>query len=665
MIVMNQPGSMTKQMSFDVNYDSKYRDRYPVDIDLNPNSDDHSALLTAILDRAQISKNAMSSRYDSWNTIDKTLSAYIDLTKNEESLKDSNSRAPISIVVPVSYATLNTLQAYMTAAFLNNPIFQYEGRSEEDAVGAALMERIIQAHCQRFQVGLSLMFLWRDAFAYNCGVAIPSWDIKRGYKKKATRMYRLSDPLLGGVFEAMEPFVSFDEVETILFEGNRLDTIDPYRLLPDPSVPLHDLQKGNYIGWVDRTNLISLVEDEFDDVDVFNVEYVKHINGKSLFFDDGLDDRDKYYTEPIQNDRLQVCDVIHMYVKLIPSECKLSTSNRPEKWLFSIVGDSVIIRARSAEMNHGMFPAVPCTPDADGYSLLAPSKLEMMSGLQDTVNFMYNSHFTNVRKAINDMFLIDPQIVEYRDVLNPIGRMMARIRPKFWGKAKLDQAMKQFPVNDVTRNHMQDVGNVMSIIERVTGATEGLQGMRRQTSERVSATEAQNTQMSALGRHELTARIISIMTMQPVAYQFAHNAQQFLEQGEYVKITGRGEEDLRQLFTGDQRKVFAGPSDINVDFDLVEHDGSVPGSGNPAQMMQAFQVMMSSGIGPAFDVVKLFLYIMKASGAKNVQDFAKPGALGIATQVMEDAQVADQVQAGNLVPIESIAGGNNVGTNTG
>jgi hypothetical protein len=50
-----------------------------------------------------------------------------------------------------------------------------------------------------------------------------------------------------------------------------------------------------------------------------------------------------------------------------------------------------------------------------------------------------------------------------------------------------------------------------------------------------------------------------------------------------------------------------------------------------------------------FDVARIFMYIAQQLGAKNVEDFKRN--LGqIQGQVMPDAQVMQQVQAGNMIP---------------
>lgn len=46
----------------------------------------------------------------------------------------------------------------------------------------------------------------------------------------------------------------------LTFEGNALENIDPYLYLPDPSAPIHEPQKGSFVGWVTPSNYMNLLE---------------------------------------------------------------------------------------------------------------------------------------------------------------------------------------------------------------------------------------------------------------------------------------------------------------------------------------------------------------------------------------------------------------------
>jgi len=56
-----------------------------------------------------------------------------------------------------------------------------------------------------------------------------------------------------------------------------------------------------------------------------------------------------------------------------------------------------------------------------------------------------------------------------------------------------------------------------------------------------------------------------------------------------------------------------------------------------------------------FDIVKIFKHIARNAGAKNVNEFVRRGG-GMTTSTMPDEEIANQVQAGNLVPFNQAGG---------
>jgi len=67
-IVNGEPSSWKDNI-----YDKdKYDYDYPNNLDLRPNSDFHNELRSKIWERARVSRNEISKRFDSWREIDKT-----------------------------------------------------------------------------------------------------------------------------------------------------------------------------------------------------------------------------------------------------------------------------------------------------------------------------------------------------------------------------------------------------------------------------------------------------------------------------------------------------------------------------------------------------------------------------------------------------------------
>lgn len=624
------------------NYDYEY----PEGLDLRPVSELHTNLRSMIWSKAAAARNSICKRFDSWREIDKTLTTYIPLKDKEENLKEKDSTKPVSIVFPYSYSSLESILTYLSMAFFQDPIFKYEGVEDTDTVGAMLMEAVIRNHCIKNKVALNLHTAFRDASAYGIAAAIPEWV--RKYGKRVEKSTSAIDGAEGIITSEQMTFV-----DDLLFEGNALSNIDPYMLLLDNSVSSNDIQRGEFFGWVDRTNFMSLLTQENQpDSGYFNVKYLRNVTNKksSLALDESERDTkfgskselsgvDKF-TNPV--------DRIRMYIDLIPKDWNLSDSEYPEKWYFELASDDVIIRCERADHNHGMYPVGIASPEADGYSLTPIGRLEIAYGLQHTLDFLFNSHISNVRKAINDMLVVDPYLVNIEDLKDPQPGKLIRLRRPAWGRG-VDKVVQQLGVQDITRANISDASYITGWMDRILGVDGSMMGALRQSGpERLTSAEFQGTRSSAVSRLQRVAMIISLQFMQDIGTMFAVHTQQYMSKSTFVKAAGRYAEQLYAKFN--TRNIKVTPMDLAIDYDLIVHDGSVPGGNFSSVWTDLFKTIGTSEIlAPQFDMVKMFEYIAIQLGAKNIEDF-KRNVDRIQPTKMPDDQVMREVERGNLIP---------------
>ena len=639
--------------------DARYKYSYPLNMDLRPGSEMHEFLKGEILYRAQESRAAISARFPSWNKVDETLTSFIPLSDAEETLRSQDETKSVSMVVPLSYATIDTLLTYLVIAFLEEPIFRYEGFTDEDVLGGILLEKIIELQTRKSGMGIQLHTMFRDALAYGFGAVAPIWSQKMGWKRQKRKQGIFSVML--NRFTGYEDIV--DRVEDVKFEGNELHNIDPYNFLPDPNHPIQDIQRGEYVGWIRIESRTELLGREAYDSNVFNAKYLAHIDGRSTLAQDNSK-RDKYGVSSNAegyHSHTSRMDTIYMYIDLIPSEWRtrgdqgpaIGKGRYPEKWAFALTGDQVITSAHPVDLDHNMFPVVICSPEYDGYSVTPISKLETIYGLQTLINFLYNSHIQNVRKAIHDMFVVDPKSINVNDLLTPKPGKVIRTRRAVWGRGVAD-VIEQLKVTDVTSAHIRESGVIAQLLDRVSGAEDVLQGGVAAKKERISATEFQGRQGGALSRLEKQALIAGLQAINPLAEMYASHTQQFMSQEQYVSIVGEYEERLREEYGDAKDRVMVGALDILIKYNVVTHDATLPTSGDPQAWMAMLQVIASQpALLEQFDVTRIFEHWARISGARNLHRFKKRN---IQASVLPDEEVAAQAQAGNLVPMEEAIG---------
>jgi hypothetical protein len=638
--VSGEPGQGTSTDFSRKNYDYTY----PDGLDLHPKSDFHNDLKSKILTRVVESRNEMSKRYSSWNEIDRVLTTYIPLKDKEKALKTKDTAKPVSIVFPYTYSMLESLLTYLSMAFFQDPIFPYEGHAPEDTVGAMLLELVVRLHCTKMQVPLNVHTILRNSLSYGIGPGAPSWKIVHGKR-----------PVVSTVsYEGGPTQQSIDWVEDVIFEGNRIDPIDPYMWLPDPSVASHDIQSGEYVGWLVRDNLMSMLSDELDSGgEIFNVKYLKAIRNKKSSY--SIDQSDRYLKYGGQDPRQSTSastnhvDNIYMYINLIPKEWKLGSSEYPEKWLFTLSSDEVITSASKVEHAHGLYPAAVASPEFDGFSPTPIGRLEILYGLQHTLDWLFNSHIANVRKAINDVLIVDPYLINIKDLQDPEPGKLVRLRRPAWGRG-VDKVVQQLAVNDITRQNIGDSVYITQWMDRISGTDQSMGGALRQGGpERLTKSEFQGTRGSGIARLQRMAMLIGMQFMQPIAEMFAFHTQQYMQRTSYVKLIGEYKEKYAQQFG---LKVPVTPYDLAISYDVISRDGSIPGGNFSDAWLELYRIIATDpALRQQYDTFRIFEYIATELGAKNIENFRNnQQQTPVQPTVMQDDEVIAEAEKGNLIP---------------
>lgn len=626
---------------------------YPEGLDLRPKSgnDSHKRIVDNVMKKARMSHGVISNRYSAWEDIDKFLVGYIRPDEKEQEVKEKDDRKPISIVFPYTYAVMETLLAYLSLAHFQDPIFRYEGSSPEDTIGAILLEKVVQKHCQKNKVELSLHTMFRDCLSKGIGPVAPAWDVRRG-----TRNVMREEGRFSGTFNRLigrKPVR--EEREAVLFEGNTLNNISPYNVLPDPSVSAHDIQKGEFFGWVEETNLSELLRREQEDEDYFNCRYLKHVRGRKV----DILSRTERPTDTIppdgMGDETNNIEIVHMYLDLIPSdeEWQIGDNEYPEKWLFSVAAGCVVVQAKPLGLNHGMYPVTMAAPTFDGYSISPISKLETLHGLQETLNWLFNSHIANVRKAVNDMLVVDPYMLNINDLKDPGPGKLIRMRRPAWGRGVRDAVM-QLQVTDVTRQNISDSAWILSWMNNIVGSDESMMGSLRQSGpERLTRGEFEGTRQSAMSRLQYIGKLVGVQALQDIAYFFASHTQQLMSEDTYVKTVGEWEDRLKSEFgpLAQQGKMKVSPSDLLIDYDVELRDGSIPNDDSLQFFSEVFQTIAEHPeLNQEFDIKRVFKHIARSRGVKNVREFYRNPEGTQQPQIMQNEEVQREVERGNLIP---------------
>lgn len=631
--------------------DKDYDYSYPDDLDWSPKSELHRNTLQKLMSRAISSQNVMSNRYPSWNLVDRNLTAYMPMNEAEKATKSKDSRKPVCVVLPMTFAVRETLLTYIVSALLGDVYFPYEGVGPEDTVGALMLQHLVQQQMLHSKAELALHTHWSDGITYGMGIAAPMWETKYGMVTRNVPQYTRS--FFGG-----QTLTGYSEETTqdLVWEGNRLINIDPYLFLPDPNVPIDRIQDGEFVGWLAFENRMRILEREkYNNEGLFNARYLKCCPAISCLMGDESGRGDRYGMKKEDSYRTvgtnPIC-LLYMYVHLIPAEWDLGPSEYPEKWAFIVANDSLILKAQPLGLNHNMFPVAVCAPDYDGYSIAPTSRLEVIYGLQETADWLFTSHIANVRKSIHNTYVADPWRVNINDVTKGMSEAggIIRTRRASWGQG-VEGAIMQLQNTDITRGNIPDASYIMQMMERVTSAAGFSQGVFDSGApERRTAAEFQGTKSGSDGRLAKLTRLIHTMSMRDLGHMVASHTQQFQSNETFVRVSGDWQRilELEYGITTNNGRLSVGPMDLDVNYDISPINGQLDSASDPQVSLQLLQMAAGNPIiSQRMDIIRMFKSLARRLGEKNIDNFQ--------FQVMPDYQVQDMAASGKLQQVKQAA----------
>jgi len=617
-------------------------------------TEQHRFLVEAVKKRRDFSRDKMRERHTQWQKNEENFIAYMpekDVDRQRRSLREIGGEPQFTTLrIPFDYAVLMSAHTYWTSVFLGrNPILQYQGRhgAAEDKVLAVEAMMDYQITVGRM---LPQLYIWLlDVGKYGLAIAGSHWDEERIV---VNREIEAPDTFLGvdlGTTQTeMQRFVMDG------YKGNRLYNVRPWDFFPDPRVTIGRLQEGEFcgryttVGWNHMAKRAAAGK-------YFNINVVRQMRHAAA----GLRDRGSpQVTRPVETDNsatiamdimdMQAIDLLEMYIELIPRDWGLGESSFPEKWVFVLANDQVIVAAQPLGDYHNKFPFYPLEYEPDGHAMFKRGLLEIVGPMTDVITWLINTHFYNTRKSLNDMFVVDPSKVVLKDLKDPSPGKIIRLKEEMYGQ-DVRNAIWQFPVNNVTQQHLADTEILGSLIQRVSGVNDNIMGLLNQGG-RKTATEVRTSSTFGVNRLKTVAEWFSATGFSDMAQILLQTTQQHYSGSEKLRLAG----DFF-LHPGAAKELEVGPAEIQGFFDFTPVDGTLPvdrfaqvsmWTNLLQQMAQSPQVLQQ------YDLGRIFAWIAQLGGLKNIHRFK--------VEIVEPDALLQQGQAGNVVPI----GGPN-GPNTG
>lgn len=633
-------------------------------------------------------QSRVSGKQEKWREAEEKVLAYVPETEVTRARKDGRRQGLpdyVTIQIPYSYAVIMAAHTYITSVFLaRHPVFQFTGRHGEAQHKTQALEAIIDY--QVYNGGmLPYIYTWLyDALKYGYGVVCNYWEDRIEMVTELVEIHQ-QDPF-GNPTGKKQKVQIPQPVRT--YSGNRVFCVQPMDFVWDVRYPVRDFQRGEYAGRRLKIGWNEVVRKEKMGYYI-NVDKVTKTYGTRDYYQDerGSEqlDRPELFSSSAEVDpsvtgfrvdHPRIVGAYELVVEIIPSEWKLASTDWPEKWVFTITDDfSTLIQASPLGALHCSYPYSVIPMEPEGYGLTTRGLPEILEPIQGTLDWLINSHFYNIRAALNNKFVVDPSRVVMKDVLNPLPGGIIRLKPEAWGQ-DTRLVMTQMAVNDVTQQHLTNIPLMVGFGERVGGVNDQIMGML-DTGGRKTATEVRTSTSFGINRLKTMAEFASAAGVDPLARMLVQNSQQYYDMELEFKIAGdllqtsgplglqanqqlspalggmlSGQYAPQMVPQGTPGFIKVTPDTIAGFYDFVPVDGTLP-IDRFAQVnlwKELFQAILGvPQIGMQYDLGGIFQWVAQLAGLKNITQFK--------LQLTPDQILQAQASAGNSVPLSGPTAG--------
>lgn len=583
----------------------------PITRNIPVGSELHQKLVKEISVRCKMAEKAQNKQHDAWRRAEETVMAYVqesELDSRRRNDRDNGKPRYTTMQIPYTYALLMSAHTYWTSVFFaRTPVHQYQGLHGETEQQTQALEAVVN-----YQISsggaMGPYYIWLyDAGKYGLGVLGTYWE------KEITQFTEIMmDPVSGAKQQITRQLPGY--------EGNRLYNISPYDFFPDPRVTVGNFQKGEFVAIKRRLSWNDIIKKKAAGW-YTNIDEVKRAVGTS----DAADDSRSALERPTGSgetgsslDHPMIVDSWEVYVELIPKEWGLGDTSYPEKWVFTITKDyKVIFSVAPLGAMHSQFPFDVAETEVEAYGQYNRGIPEIMAPIQNTMDWLVNTHFFNTRAMLNNLFVVDPTKVIMKDFENPSPGGLIRLKPEAFGQ-DLRTFFHQVPMQDVTQSNFNDLGVMQSMAERVLGVNDQIMGALGGGSSRKTATEVRTSTGFGVNRLKTVTEYISATAFSSHAQKIVANTQQFYTGEKKFRIAGSLALEAGKGF------IDVDPQSITGAFQFVPVDGTLPVD-RMAQVNLWKEILMGMGRMPqvamSYDLGKIFAWMANLAGLKNINQF--------------------------------------------
>lgn len=434
---------------------------------------------------------------------------------------------------------------------------------------------------------------------------------------------------------------------------NTLHIVSPYDFIGDASLPVSRMKDWRYAGhrvmipWFElkRRSELDPSDDEYVLPSV--VEKIKTQKGSTVA-PAGLGQTQGMNTSRTYYDRLMrgaaptgmggigsglvpgadginkqdggVVECFHIIIRQTPKALNMYDDKEADLIDILLTNQSDILSVNVLTNEHDEYSYCVGEGRPDAHRQYTPGWALAVKPVQDRIDDLNFTHST-AQKRMGNILLIDATKCDVSNLLTPDKNGLLIMRTTEGRGVPVDEVVYQIPLQDTTAKYPEEMQQWIETADNTTGAHAYVQGQTQDPSQ--TATQFDGTQQMATGRISSVARMLSEGALTAQTRRFVMNFQQYMPDEQVVKVIGKGK-DFNPDVTAEKFQTVK-KTDIQIGFDVVAHDGSLPGA--DAKVVAAGTRAIEAGstnpmLAPVFDntipgsidPVQLFTDILEKSG---------------------------------------------------
>lgn len=559
---------------------------------------------------------------------------YAPVTKAEFEKRDR--MAPNNFIHPMAATEITTLATGISQILFGaQTARRVEARQDDDEEAAKNVNELLQYNDDQQPMYLQgYLWCW-DACTFNRGVFYERWRTKYQVDKVPIEEYDITGepiPVMrldgrgprmrgGEIVTEYPKYTRWKTQRTPVAGYTHLDLVSPYDAVFDPMFPMLRMQEGRFAGhrvmiaWHELKRRSELPPEDPDYVLPTTVQKLKtrkntantniitggtqptHNSTSRSYYERqkrGAPQGNVGATGAASKDDGGVVECFAIIIRAKPKTYDLFDDEEAELIEILISGQTELLSVNVLPNKHDEFPYCVGEARPNAHHQFSSGWALVIKPIQDYVDYLKRRHQESQSRTSGNIFIGDPACIDFEAFTDPSkDGLLIPITAEGAGKP-FDQIIKQIPVIDTTKDFVKEMDLWITHAETATGAHAVVQGETEDPSQ--TATQFEGTQQMAMGRISSVARNLSTGALVPQTRRMVCNFQQFMPEEMVVRITGDiesldGEEPVERYRTIRE-------SDIQGEFDIIAHDGSLPGT--DTRKVAAMSRALEAAANPVF-----------------------------------------------------------------